>query len=208
VIAGYPLVVLAGPAGLAINLAAHVSMALMTNGRWAPFAILSAAAAGLTGTIVLSAVGLSQMRPEPADGIALAALNLAIYLALAFGYFNFVNLNMTALRPRILLELLEVQAGLTRADLLRRYNAEELVNRRIARLTLRGHLVERHGRLHYRGVGLLLLARGMTALKWIVLGHGNLTLQAAIARELADRTTTKIGSRGQDGGDGSNSGVA
>src|SRR5207245_661371 len=99
--------------GLTINFTVHLVTALVTNGRSVPVAVGAGIMAGLAGTAILTAVGFSGVEPALADGAALAALNLVTYLALAFGYFNFVNLNMTSLRIRVLLELLEAKAGLS-----------------------------------------------------------------------------------------------
>lgn len=180
---GYPVVAVAALAGLGLNFLTHLLTAVLTAGRRVGLSVLTGVCAGLVGTAVLTTVGLSALKPELVDAVAFATLNLAIYLALAFGYFNFVNLNMTSLRIRVLLELLEAREGLSREDVLQLYNAEELLERRLARLKRQGYLVEQQGRFCRRGSSLLLLARGMTMLKWVVLGHGNRTLQAALLRE-------------------------
>jgi hypothetical protein len=180
---GYPLVVAAALVGLAGNVVAHVLAAQLTAGRRVALALSAGGGAGLVVTGALTAVGLERMTPAWDDAVALAALNLATYLALAFGYFNFVNLSLASLRIRVLLELLGSRAGLTRGELLRLYNAHELMSRRIDRLTGHGYLVERNEYFQVQGRGLVVLASIITGLKWLVLGHGNRALQQALQRE-------------------------
>lgn len=180
---GYPLVALAPLAGLAVDVLVHVTMSRLLDGRRIALAVLSGIAAGLAATLVLSAWGLAQMASAAGDVAALAIFDAITYLALAYGYFNFVNLNMTALRIRLLLELLEAPDGITRSDLRRIYDADELTRRRIDRLLIQRHIIECDGRYRCGASGLLSLARTITALKWIVLGHGNRTLDAALERE-------------------------
>ena len=62
------------------------------------------------------------------------------YVALAFGFWAFLNLNMTSLRIRMLRELLHSERGMARAELLGRYSPEEFLRRRIARLERSGDL--------------------------------------------------------------------
>lgn len=180
---GYPLVALGPLAGLAVEVVTHIAVAWLTGGRRIALSLLAGIAAGLLATAALTGAGFARMNPISLDAVALAAMNLAAYLALAYGYFNFVNLNMTSLRIRILLELRESPDGLTTAGLRELYRPDYLIQRRIDRLTAQGYLAEQDGRFRLRGRGLLHLARAITALKWVVLGHGNRTLQAALERK-------------------------
>jgi hypothetical protein len=68
-----------------------------------------------------------------------AALGLT-YVALAFGFWAFLNLNMTSLRIRMLRELLHSEQGMARAELLDRYSPEEFLRRRLVRLECSGDL--------------------------------------------------------------------
>jgi hypothetical protein len=68
-----------------------------------------------------------------------ATLGLA-YVALAFGFWAFLNLNMTSLRIRMLRELLHSEHGMSRVELFGRYSAEEFLRRRLARLERSGDL--------------------------------------------------------------------
>lgn len=67
------------------------------------------------------------------------------YVALAFGFWAFLNLNMTSLRIRMLRELLHSDKGMSRAELFGRYSAEEFLRRRLARLERSGDLAPFEG---------------------------------------------------------------
>jgi hypothetical protein len=177
----YPLVVGASALGLACNAPVHIVAAWIGAGRHFAGALLAGFAAGLAAAALLTGIGLAHMDCTAADAVALAALNVATYLALSFGYFNLVNICRCSLRLRILLELRAAPAGLSPAALLHRYNAEELLARRLERLTARGRIVATGGRFYQPALGLRLLALAVTTLKVVVLGHGNRTLQKALA---------------------------
>jgi hypothetical protein len=127
---------------------------------------------GLAATIAASLGALFYGRSPLADGAALLALNVLAYLALAFGYFNFINLNIASLRIRMLQEILEANGRISRAQLLCYYNADEVARLRIARLVRGGHLRERDGRLYSgKATRFLWVAWIFEALHWIILGH-------------------------------------
>jgi hypothetical protein len=72
--------------------------------------------------------------------------DLLTYCLLGYGYFHFINLTQTARRIRILTEIKESSHGLTYEEVLKRYNAREVLERRIARLKDHGQVVCRQGR--------------------------------------------------------------
>ena len=90
------------------------------------------------------------MRCDLSDGLVLFSLNAVAYLALAFGYFNFVNLNIASLRIRMIQELAESGGRLPIDRLTGLYNTQNVAALRIDRLTRGGHLVEREGK-YYSG---------------------------------------------------------
>jgi hypothetical protein len=129
--------------------------------------------AGLVVTIGFGGMGLAHMRVAAWDTAALLAFNIVIYLALAYGYLNFVNLNIASVRIRVLQEFLETQKPLARSDLLALYNPAEMIARRLSRLTEQGHIIIRAGRV-YRGRRILVpIAYTVDAFKWIVLHREN-----------------------------------
>jgi hypothetical protein len=85
--------------------------------------------------------------------------NAMVYMLLSYCYFHFLNLGETARRIRILRELAEAPAGLTSGELLRRYNAQEILDRRISRLTKSGQIILRNKRYYIKGRAVLLMAK-------------------------------------------------
>lgn len=97
---------------------------------------------------------------------------LTSYGALGYCYFHFLNLGETARRIRIVRELAEAgPAGLTREELLARYNARAMVETRFARLLNTSQVVESEGRLFVEKPAVLRMARIMLFLKKLLLGR-------------------------------------
>jgi hypothetical protein len=70
-----------------------------------------------------------------------AGFAIALYLMLSFCYFNFINLNMTSIRIRLLRELLAADAaGLPRSEVLERYGAQHVLHVRLQRLLQAGEV--------------------------------------------------------------------
>ncbi len=63
------------------------------------------------------------------------------YVSLGYCYFHFVNLGETARRIRILWEIKDSQGGLSLEEILMRYNAQEILQRRISRLVKNRQMV-------------------------------------------------------------------
>jgi hypothetical protein len=96
----------------------------------------------LLGLFVMAAIVAANL-PATASLADLAGLWSTLgltYVALAFGFWAFLNLNMTSLRIRMLRELLHSERGMARAELFDRYSAEEFLRRRVARLERSGDL--------------------------------------------------------------------
>lgn len=80
------------------------------------------------------------------DTLPIFLVNLITYASLEYCYFNFVTLGETGRRIRILREIYESEDGLTLDGLLSRYNAEEILRRRLDRLLKNGQIVLKGGR--------------------------------------------------------------
>jgi len=74
------------------------------------------------------------------------AADAVIYCALAYCHFHFVNMGETARRIRILRELDENRGGLSREEILDRYNAVQIVSARLGRLERSGQIKLKDGR--------------------------------------------------------------
>lgn len=97
--------------------------------------------------------------------------DLFIYSMLSYGYFHFVNLSESARRIRLLREMEEARLGLTEAQILGRYNAAEILNRRLERLLSTGQIKEQNGRLFIANPVMLISARIVLFLKAFLLGN-------------------------------------
>ena len=166
----YPLVVIGPVAGLAAYCLIHLLISRRMDRRRPYHSLSIGFFFGLVMMLLLTGNALAAMGVGRLDGLALLGLNLLGYLALAFGYFNFVNLNITSLRIRVLHEMREAGGQLLRDELLVRYNSDEMAKLRIERLFAGGHLRESQGRIFIGRRRFLLTARFFQLLKWIVLG--------------------------------------
>lgn len=104
------------------------------------------------------------------DIIAVAIANLIIYFCLGFLYFTFINLGETARRIRLLRELLDAKEGLSLKEILSRYNAKEIIDKRINRLEGNGQIICKEGNYFVGGNVLLLIAKTIVLAKLMVLG--------------------------------------
>lgn len=100
------------------------------------------------------------------DGGALLLANLTAYGALGYTYFHFINMGETARRIRILIELVGAGGdGLDEGRILSRYNAREMVERRLDRLFSKGQIIETGDRLFPRSGLVMWMAKGIWMLK-------------------------------------------
>lgn len=98
--------------------------------------------------------------------------SLITYGALGYCYFHFINLGETARRIRIMRELAEAgPEGLSKEELLARYNARAMAEVRLARLLNNMQVIEREGRYYVGKPAVLYMARTMTLMKRILLGR-------------------------------------
>jgi hypothetical protein len=88
---------------------------------------------------------------------------------LAFGYWAFVNLNITSLRIRILREILHAGAGISRQQLTAEYSAEEFLRRRLERLRNGGQISFRDERWRLESRTLPALAQVLGVIRAVVL---------------------------------------
>lgn len=104
------------------------------------------------------------------DKLASSIANIITYTALSYAYFHFVNLSETARRIRILRELVDSKGGLTMQELLRSYNAREIIDKRIDRLMKNGQIRYSKGRYYINKPVMLLAAKIIIIMKVLILG--------------------------------------
>lgn len=101
--------------------------------------------------------------------IAIFIVHLLTYVSLGYCYFHFLNLGETARRIRILRELKDSPEGLSLEEILRRYNAKEIVERRLLRLARNGQIRLKSNKYYIARPTMLWAARFLAALKYIFL---------------------------------------
>ena len=148
-------------AGL-VNVELQIGLYWILRGRGR--LLTSQVAGAVAGLALLLIPGL----PGP---LGLWAANLLIYGAFCYVYFHWNNTGETARRIRLVWELDAAPDGLTEAELLARYPAREILERRLVRLIDGGQIVEREGQLALSGRLILLSARLVALAKRIVLGR-------------------------------------
>jgi hypothetical protein len=152
-------VVLSPPAGLAVSAAVHALLAHALRGKRIVVTLAGSAGAGLVATGALTLLGERGPGGTTWEALPSLCLNLTSYLALVYVYIAFVNAHVSSLRVRILHELHHAPEGLGAEELLRHYNAREIVNRRVARLVGGNQLRQRGGRLFMRPSDVVVIAR-------------------------------------------------
>jgi hypothetical protein len=130
--------------------------------------IVTGAAFGLAVTAVAMALSLAG-GGTIVHLLATWAVALLTYLALAFGYWAFVNLNITSLRIRMLREILHSAAGISQTELMAHYSSEEFLRRRLDRLKNAGQLSFRGERWRLESRNLLILARVLETFRALLL---------------------------------------
>jgi hypothetical protein len=163
---GMFLLVSAPLVGLAASVVGQVVVHLLLPRK--PI-VVSYAAGFLCGGIV-SLLTLSASRE--AAGWADVVVCLLTFGGLNYCYSNFVNLNFTSLRIRLLKELLAAGGRECMPEIARQYGSDAILQRRLARLVEWGQLRESGGRFAAIEGSFLRLAQVFTVLKKVVLGRG------------------------------------
>jgi len=155
--------------GLAVNVAVQVACM-----RWVPgMRLLKSVFYGFgAGILTVLSIELCVQTGVYVftDHAPLLLVNILTYGALGYCYFHFINLGETARRIRMLRELYEAGRTLTKAELLERYNAKEIVTQRLDRMLGHGQIVEREGRYCIGNPTLLVMAVFMVLMKKLMLG--------------------------------------
>ena len=105
--------------------------------------------------------------------IALFIVNLITYLLLTYCFFHFVNLGETARRVRILRELRDFREGMSMEEILQRYNAEVIFDKRVRRLLSNGQIALENEKYYIRNSTMLFITRIIILLKIVVLGKSS-----------------------------------
>jgi len=117
----------------------------------------------------MGAVTLLTLELCSLDYVFSVVANILTYLALGYCYFHFVNLGETARRIRLVRELAGLENGLSEEEILQRYNAEEIVTRRLGRLIKNGQIICKNN-CYYIGKPLMLfISKLIVSMKILIL---------------------------------------
>ncbi len=127
----------------------------------------------LGGAVVMAAIeflysiqflsGIWQILPN-------TVLSLISYTALGYCYFHFINLGETARRIRLLRELKKSKGGLSMDEILRVYNAKEIIENRLGRLLRSSQVIEKNNKYCIGKPTMLLMSKTILFLKLFILG--------------------------------------
>ncbi|MBF0472985.1 MAG: hypothetical protein HQK93_04540, partial [Nitrospirae bacterium] len=109
-----------------------------------------------------------------ADTFYIFIVDLIIYTALSYCYFHFINLSVTARRIRIVRDLYKNEEGMTKSEILKVYNASVMVDNRVQRMINSGQIIIKDNMLYIGKPILLLIAKIIVLLKFIILGSKSL----------------------------------
>ena len=165
------LLALSPLAGLAVDAVACVLAYRLRPQRGLLSAEYVGLAAGAGSTALLFALLAPFLTGPRGEALGRAFLALASFAALGYCHFHFVNLGETARRIRLLRELKIAGGALSHAELVARYGAREVVERRLARLVGTGQIVRRGDRYYAAGSAVAAMAACMLRLKKLLLGR-------------------------------------
>lgn len=149
-------------AGIAAQVAVHMSLPNKP--------IVLSYAAGFVCGAVVSLTVLFGCFPE--TSLSDAVVTLLTFGGLNYCYNNFVNLNFSSLRIRLLKEVLSSGGSESLATIASQYGSKAVLQRRLERLVSWGQLQEQNGRFRANNGSFLLLALIFSILKKIMLGRG------------------------------------
>jgi hypothetical protein len=127
--------------------------------------------AGFVSVFIIESYILFARNISFIDFFMFLIVNSIIYASLGYCYFHFINLGETARRIRILREIYDSKDGLSMEETLQRYNAKEIVEKRISRLVNNGQILYKNGRYHIGSPLMLLITRIIVAMKLLLLGR-------------------------------------
>jgi hypothetical protein len=141
----------------------------------------SQVAGTLIGGLVLA--WLLSTGPGASFSADVATADALLYAGFCYVYFHWNNMGETARRIRMLRELAAAPEGLTFEEMVERYSAQEILERRLERLSAAGQISETDGRLVLTSGTILLSARLVGLAKQIIFGgrseldeHDHITL--------------------------------
>jgi hypothetical protein len=161
--------VIAPVAALAINVLGQIVIFRLQRGRH----FLRSIALGflLGGAALMIAQCLYPPGPDPMEAWTKALLvNLPVYGALSYCFFNFANLGQSSIRIRIYARVRARPGGVSVSEIAQEYNEASLMEMRLQRLVESGDLVLRDGRYHLGRKRFVPIAHTIFWIKRLILG--------------------------------------
>jgi hypothetical protein len=151
-------------AGLALTMLTEILVAHLLRGKVGA-SIMTGMLAGLAVTLAVIAVACTETPRATGGFVDTWLLGVATYLALAFGFWAFLNLNVTSMRIRILRELLRAGGQMILSDMALLYTPAERLRRRLERLEKSGQIMRDDGRWLLGSWQILAVARCVEAMR-------------------------------------------
>lgn len=155
-------------AGLALTVLAQIVVVHASRGKVGA-SIIIGIFCGLAVTLAAIALGRAET-PGATGGFADTwLLGVTTYLALAFGFWAFLNLNITSMRIRMLRQLLRAGGHMALSDMAVSYTPAERLRRRLERLEKGGQILCEDGRWRLKSWQVLAIARCVEAWRSFIL---------------------------------------
>jgi len=126
---------------------------------------------GVIITIVSHLCIIVMMNDSILNGTLSGLINICTFLLLALLYLTIIQLGISSLRIRIMLELEESDDGLNSMDVLRNYNAEKILQTRLDRLERSGQIIVNQGKYYLgRALVLTMMVKVYSFIEWVLFG--------------------------------------
>lgn len=157
-------------AAMGANVIIQIILVRIRRGTCFLRSIVEGVLAGLIVMIVLEALLILRLGASQDEIAVFLLVNGPTYLALSYCYFGLANLGQSSIRIRLFAEIGETPAGVSLQQIAREYDEAVLMQLRIQRLVESGDIVQQGERYVTGRTRLVLLAKLMRALKFVILG--------------------------------------
>jgi hypothetical protein len=160
-------------AAMAVNVIAQIAAYRLRRGSQFFRSIVEGFLAGAVALAILEFM-LAPVSGRLNDNVILGLLvNVPIYLALSYCFYNFVQLGQTSIRIRIYSEIAARPGGINVEQMRREYDDKALTEGRLRRLIESGDIVEREGRYYVGRNRLVGISTVIFGAKRFLLGKGS-----------------------------------
>ncbi|MBN1788070.1 MAG: GtrA family protein [Sedimentisphaerales bacterium] len=178
-----PLLVLTPIIGFAAGVLVHIILLRLKKSLPNIICIIAGFVVGLPIAVFIT-LGSFSSEEICLDLFASLIINATAFCALWYCYFHFVNITVVSLRIRVLDDLYRCDTGMSKKEILGRYNAGDIITNRAQRMVISNQLLEKNGR-YYPGKNkiFLFLFWVFEFLKYTILGQGNQFIPAEYRRK-------------------------